>query len=116
MLRLSPRGEIASPWTISVECPNAVKDQEYIVASTAGRYTALFKAVLCAWGGIVGEVAFVCDIQLQTRQDRSFISCSLPHMSFQSTIVGGERSSAHLEDLVGWIMPPALLGKRIIIS
>ncbi len=84
-----------------MECPNAVKDQAYIVASTAGRYMALFKAVLCAWGEIVGEVAFVCDIQLQARKDRSFISCSLPHMSFQSTIVGGERSSAHLEDRVG---------------
>jgi hypothetical protein len=39
--------------------------------STAGRYMALFKVVLCAWGEIVGEVVFVCAIQFEARKDRS---------------------------------------------
>jgi hypothetical protein len=30
--------------------------EAYAVTSTAGRYTALFKAVLCGWGEIVDRV------------------------------------------------------------
>jgi hypothetical protein len=41
---------------------------------------ALFKAVLCAWGEIVGEVVFVCDIQLQGPVIYSMqsLACELP--------------------------------------
>jgi len=44
--------------------------EAYAVTSTAERYMALFKAVLCGWGEIVGQgytsrFGYTCVIQLQ---------------------------------------------------
>ena len=56
---------------------------EHLVASTAGRYMALFKVVLCAWGKIVGECVgwqFRARHPVPSNKDRSFISVqSLAH-------------------------------------
>jgi hypothetical protein len=51
----------------------ALSGSKHLVASTAGRYTALFKVVLCTWGKIGEKVMrrdFACHIQLQGRKER----------------------------------------------
>src|SRR5258708_7770554 len=69
--------------SISVERLYAVKDQSISSQSRRGRYMALFKVVLCAWGKIVGECVgwqFRARHPVPSNKDRSFISVqSLAH-------------------------------------
>src|SRR5215469_3557389 len=96
MLRLSPRGEIASPWTYGRGMSLRRQRSKHLVASTAGRYMASFKVVLRTWGKIVGEGGYGSRFRvqhpLQERKERSFKQCRPSHLNFRMRIVSANRS------------------------
>src|SRR5712671_2098827 len=78
---------------ISVKCLYAVKDQAYVVGSTPGRYMALFKVVLCAWGEIV-EKRFLLRHPVRSTQGPAIYS--MQSLAYELSIADcGRRALQH---------------------